>query len=178
MQKELVHIRMLSVIISMLFIFIFSSKPCLSQNKKEKGLIIFRPELYFIKSKEGNLSKLFKNKIDTLNALSLGVPGDDAGNSQSFQNHLMKTIRLDTATYLTNLANNYDLYIEGWQKFYWTYGYINYLEDESRKVTMNYAYITIINGEKRIVLKIVNDTHLQSFTSVNAIKKKVCVVKK
>jgi hypothetical protein len=176
MQKKPELIKKKYVFISTLLILLSQALFC--QNKKDTGLIIFRSEAYFVKTKERNLASLFKTKVDTINAYSLGAPGDDAGNIRSFQDYLLTTIRLDTATYLTNLANNDDLYVEGWQKFYWTYGYIDYLERESRKVMMNYNYTTIINHGKRIVLKTINDTHLQYFTPLPISKEKKIKQKK
>lgn len=171
MHKKPVPIKKLYAFTCILFILL--AQASFSQNKKDTGLIIFRSELYFVKTTERSLENLFSNKIDTINAWSLGVPGDDAGNVKSFQDYLTGTLKLDTATYLTNLANNYDLYIEGFKKFYWTYGYIEYLENESYKVTTNYTYTTIINNSKRIILKVISDTHLQSFTPLRVAKKTV-----
>ena len=161
----------------MVTIFLATTCNGYAQNTKQNlyahksGFIVFENhhnvfQMYFIEASYISLPLLLKNK-DTINALRLGSPGDDASNVPSFKYYLNKSTRFDTMPCIAIIDND-GLYIEDTCIIEYKQGYINYVESKGFKVKKRFEKKLINN--KSVILECQHYLPIESFTAIEPTK--------
>jgi hypothetical protein len=120
-------------------------------------------EVYFIKTATRDLMA-YLNNTDTISAVFLGVPGDDAGNVDDFKRHLAGSMRFDTSSVVISQKNHLELEYEGSAVLLSGFGCIEYHKGSRYKLTRSYKRFYINN--KNFVIELEDFLPINSFTAI------------